>query len=499
MNKNLLFSFAFSLFAGTLFLQAQTKIGQDIDGKSQNSQTGSCLSLSADGKILAVGEYQSSLNGSGSGMVRIFQNNSGTWTQIGSDIVGKNPEQLGKSVSLSADGSIVAIGVPYYSGPIYEKQFAGGVLIMKNVSGTWTQIGYILGKNEYDNFGESVSLSADGNTVAVGTSSSSGNGIATDAGQVRVFQNVSGTWTQIGQDLNGEGFKEYFGRSVSLSADGKTIAVGAPLYDPEDFGAVKVYQIVDGVWTKIGLTIVGESTDYLSGNSVSISGDGTTVVVGCPRNSDYGNGNFNIGHARIYKNFSGDWYQIGSEIEGEAFADGSGANVSISYDGSIVAIGAPNNDGGGDSSGHTRIYQNIGNEWIKVGNDIDGEAVNDLSGSWVSLSADGKTVGIGAPYNDGTGILNSGHVRVYDISSTLKSNHFISNEIAVYPNPVKNDLYINLGQDIVLEKVDLYNNLGQFINSYTKNVINLSSLVSGIYFAEIYTDSGKITKKIIIE
>jgi len=54
---------------------------------------------------------------------------------------------------------------------------------------------------------------------------------------------------------------------------------------------------------------------------------------------------------------------------------------------------------------------------LKVGDDIDGEAANDQSGYSVSLSSDGTRVAIGAPFNDGNGS-NSGHVRVYEYSGT---------------------------------------------------------------------------------
>jgi hypothetical protein len=76
-----------------------------------------------------------------------------------------------------------------------------------------------------------------------------------------------------------------------------------------------------------------------------------------------------------------------------------------------VAIGAQGNDGTGSDAGHVRIYKNISGTWTQVGADIDGEAVNDESGISVSLSSDGSIVAIGAKYNDGTGS-NAGHVRV---------------------------------------------------------------------------------------
>ena len=94
--------------------------------------------------------------------------------------------------------------------------------------------------------------------------------------------------------------------------------------------------------------------------------------------------------------------------------DQIGRSVSLSSDGTTVAIGAPYNDGNGSNSGHVRIYAWNGatSAWEQQGADIDGEAAGDQSGRSVSLSSDGTTVAIGAIYNDGNGS-NSGHVRIY--------------------------------------------------------------------------------------
>ena len=111
--------------------------------------------------------------------------------------------------------------------------------------------------------------------------------------------------------------------------------------------------------------------------------------------------------------------QVGSDIDGEAEGDQSGISTSLSSDGTIVAIGANGNDDNGTDSGHVRLYEWDGTAWQQKGNDIDGEAANDLSGWSVSLSSDGTIVAIGAfGNNDGTG-LNSGHVRVYSTTTTL--------------------------------------------------------------------------------
>ncbi len=87
--------------------------------------------------------------------------------------------------------------------------------------------------------------------------------------------------------------------------------------------------------------------------------------------------------------------------------------MSLCSDGSIVAIGSRLNDGGGTDAGHVRVYEYSGSAWVQKGGDIDGEAAYDYSGHRVSLSSDGSIVAIGSRLNDDGGT-DAGHVRVYE-------------------------------------------------------------------------------------
>jgi hypothetical protein len=264
-----------------------------------------------------------------------------------------------------------------------------------------------------DRFGYSVSLSSDGNNVAVGAPLNDANG--GNAGHVRVYTWNGTDWIQKGVDIDGEVYGDWSGCSVSLSSDGNTVAIGAFFNDENGnyAGHVRVYNWNGTDWIQKGLDIDGESIGSQSGSSVSISSDGNTLAIGGPYNS--GNGN-SSGHVRIYNWAGTDWIQKGMDIDGEEMADHSGCSVSLSPEGNTVAIGAVFNDGNGSKSGQVRIYSWNGAAWIQKGLDIDGEAIDDQSGYSVSISDDGHTVAIGAPYNDGNGD-KSGQVRVYHYNS----------------------------------------------------------------------------------
>jgi len=474
----------------TITLYSQTQIGTDIDGEAEGDSSGISISLSSDGNTLAIGASRNDDSATNSGHVRVYNNINGVWTQIGADIDGEAPgDNSAESISLSADGNVVAIGAHRNDG---NGELSGHVRVYQNLLGVWTKIGNdIDGEAAGDQSGYSVSLSADGSVLAIGARYNDGNG--SNSGHVRIYQNISGVWTQIGTDIDGEAAGDYSGVSVSLSSSGNIVAIGAEGNDANGSasGHVRLYQNISGVWTQIGDDIDGEAEYNNSGASISLSTDGNIVAIG----AEYNNGNGSIsGHVRIYQNISGIWTQIGADIDGEAANDYSGISVSLSSEGSIVAIGANENDGNGSEAGHVRIYQNISGVWTQVGTDIDGEAAGDESGYSVSLSSDGSVVAIGAYANNSY----TGHTRVFDLSAILSLEvNEISKSFTIYPNPVNNFLQLQLSTNLEFNKATVFNYFGQFVLQSKATTIDIRNLSSGVYFLEVETNKGKGVKKII--
>ena len=210
---------------------------------------------------------------------------------------------------------------------------------------------------------------------------------------------------QLGCDIDGESLGDESGYSVSLSNDGSRVAIGAPKNDSNGSrsGQVRVYEYNGEIWAQVGDDIDGES----SGDE---SGDGSVVAIGASLNDQNGSSS---GHVRLYEYDGTNWVQLGDDIDGESSGDYSGQSVSLSDDGQIVAISAPHNDGNGNASGHVRVYQLLNASWIQLGEDIDGEESGDYSGLSISLNTQGRRLAIGSRHNDGANN-NSGHVRVYE-------------------------------------------------------------------------------------
>ena len=215
--------------------------------------------------------------------------------------------------------------------------------------------------------------------------------------------------TQLGQDIDGEGAGDISGL-VSLSSDGSRVAIGATLNGPyNSLGHVRIYDYNGSSWVQVGADIDGETLGGHTGY-VSISSDGSRVAVGAGQAAQSTRGQV------IIYDFNGTaWVKVGGNIVGESAGDRSGLDVSLSDDGTRVAIGAVSNSGNGTYSGHVRVfqYQVISGTatWTQLGADIDGEAARDYSGSQLSLSSDGSRVAIGAPFNDAgnSGSDNRGH------------------------------------------------------------------------------------------
>jgi hypothetical protein len=230
-----------------------------------NDKFGSTVALSANGSRLAVGAIDEASNARGidgaqgnndgpqSGAVYVFERDAvSAWRQeayvksSNSDV----GDQFGVAVALSGDGDTLAVGA------YYEDSNARGVgglesnnsapesgaayVFRRSAAGSWSQQAYLKASNTTrdDYFGGAVSLSGDGDTLAVGArledSSARGiGGLESDdgtqqAGAVYVFRRAGAAWSQSAYvKASNTGMFDSFGNVVALSGDGETLAVGA--------------------------------------------------------------------------------------------------------------------------------------------------------------------------------------------------------------------------------------------------------------------------------
>jgi hypothetical protein len=294
--------------------------------------------LSADGNTLAVGG--NNYNG-GQGATWIYTRSGSNWNTTGTRLTDTTATSAmqGTSVSLSADGSTLAVG-----GPGNNTGLGTTWIYATNGGFTYTQQAKLVGTGNtgYSNQGQSVSLSKDGNTLAVGGPHDNNN-----IGATWIFVRYSDqTWVQQGNPLVGYGYvlnpTVYQGYSVSLSADGNTLAVGGPA-DNSNIGAIWIFHRVDASWIQQGLKLVGNGAinspnPAQQGYSVSLSGNGNTLAAG-----GYTDNSF-LGATWIFVRSGSTWTQQGTKLVGSGTSGSSrqGCSVSLSADGNSLATGGYN-------------------------------------------------------------------------------------------------------------------------------------------------------------
>ena len=351
------------------------------------------------------------------GNVRVFTYANNVWTQRGATIYEEAADD-GFGKSVSLSSDGTVLAV---GAPFNDGNGdrSGHVRVYKYADSKWTQRGAdIDGGGEFHFFGSSVDLSSDGTVLAA---LASGEG-----GHVRVYQFSSNAWIQRGSDIDEETSNDfYYEPDISLSSDGTVLAVGAAANDGKNgnrSGHVRVFKFANSKWTQRGSDIDAAAAEDRFGCSVSLSSDGTIVAVGAPESFSSIPGS---GYVRVYKYDTNNaaWAQLGADIYGEAIYDQFGESVSLSSDGFVLAVGATENAGAttsGIGSGHVRVFKFANNAWTQLGADIDGEAAGDQSGWSVALSSDGFIVAVGARFNDGDSgsATGIGHVRVHQYTGT---------------------------------------------------------------------------------
>lgn len=305
---------------------------------------------------------------------------------------------FGWSVSINSPGRMIAIGAPG------ERGF-GRVHVYKfnELRNEWQPYGEaLLGDQLGGEFGNSTNISENGDHLVIGA-----RNYDEGRGRVSVHHFSKGAWVQRGSPISGLSPNDNLGNSVSISSNGKRIAVGAARENVagigEDVGVVRVFEFKEalGLWAPLGPPIHGEQAYEKFGFSVKLASTGDVVAIGAPfRHKRVNNqGDFEWGGAIIVFSFDiekDEWIPMGQPIGYTNAVERSGWSVDLSVSGSIIAVGCPVNDENGEASGQVRVYEFNSNpevrDWEQKGNSIQGQDLGSWFGNTVSLSSDGNKV-----------------------------------------------------------------------------------------------------------
>ena len=403
--------YVFARVAGAWVQQAYVK----ASNTGASDQFGGVLALSADGSTLAVGVLnedssamgingdQASNGARDSGAVYVFSRTGTTWAQqayIKASNTGVN-DQFGGAIALSGDGSTLAVsaraessGATGVDGDQTDNSAsgAGAVYVYSRTGATWSQHTYIKASNaaSMDLFGDSVALSDDGSTLAVGAYNEGSNAVGIDgdqandltsgAGAVYVFTRAGTTWLQSAYiKASNTDVNDMFGWALALSGDGTTLAVGVPYEDSnavgvngdqsanalQNPGAVYVFVNDAGTWSQQAyMKASNTGADAHFGATMAVASDGSTLAIGAPAERSLACG---IGGDQTADSFWGDlgavylFRRTGTAWSQEAYMKASntrggtafGVSLALSADASLLAVG-----GSGDSSNATGVGGN---------------------------------------------------------------------------------------------------------------------------------------------
>ena len=396
------------------------------DGEANYDQLGKSVSISGDGKTGVAG----SVNHDGAkGAIYVYDFTD--WvapTKLQASDKQSNDE-FGYSVAISNDGNTIAVGAPFSD--YYSYNNAGAVYIFTKSNGSWSQQDKLVTSDAYTNsfFGMSVAISHNGNLVVAGAP-----GDLTYAGSAYVFTRSGSTWSQeqklgVGGTVAEVGYDEA-GSSVSVSGDGLHIMVGAKYEDTTATNAGSIYY-----WTRpsSGANATmrqrfqhSDASQYDNAgklNSIEISGDGNTFVMGVEMertNADQNTVN-SRGAAYLFTRSGNTWTQRKRFLAYDGASwDYFGCSVSISNAGDRVIVGAQGEDGSSVwDSGSVYMYIRGSNNWqiafvYTPSFRASDAAQNDYLGGDISLSGNGYRFLVGANSTDHSNGTNRGSVYTFE-------------------------------------------------------------------------------------
>jgi len=351
---------------------------------------GYVVAVSADGQTVAVSAPYEDGSVSGgendnsnlsSGAVYVFTRTTSGWTQqayIKASNAGAN-DMFGWSLALSDSGDTLAVGAykedSNATGVNGNQNHdiatdSGAVYVFTRSGGNWTQQAYIKASNtaNADNFGRSLALSGNGDTLIVGAPNTDDGG--SNTGSAYVFTRNSGNWSQQAYlKASNAGVDDRFGWAVAISADGGTLAAGAHSEDSSatgingnqsdnsktDSGAVYVFTKTSGNWNQqayLKASNTGAGDEF--GKALALSANGNVLIVGAPQedsnstgiNGDEGNNQAaDSGAVYVFARSSGNWAQQAYvKASNTGAGDLFGTSVTVTADGRTMAASASGED-----------------------------------------------------------------------------------------------------------------------------------------------------------
>ncbi|MGA9855856.1 MAG: hypothetical protein WBR29_11335 [Gammaproteobacteria bacterium] len=386
------------------------------------------IALSSDGQTAVVAAAAALVSGVRAGKVYIYHFANGNWTlsQEIDDPVPAALDEFGWAVAISGDGKSVLIGSIE---PVNGQYYAGKAYLYALNNGSWSQ------EYEFDDpaatgldsfSSSSVALSGDGDTAVIGA-----YGTNASAGEAYVFQKMNGSWSLAASIPDPDATStDEFGSSVAITTDGNSILVGsnAAVGGNNYAGKVYLFTLNNGAWVQEHEfdDPAATKSDFFGLGNVALSGDGQTAVIGAH------GANSSDGEAYIFSKSNGTWMQvkaIADPDESTGFNDYFGSTVAVSENGTTALIGSQAAVGINSFAGKAYLYTLDNGQWTQT-KEFDDPAASAGAGfgyTGVALAADGEALFISAGATILNNIVDAGEVYLYQSPDDLS--------IALSPSP----------------------------------------------------------------
>lgn len=382
--------------------------------------------LSDDGKTALVGDGYATLGGnSDSGKVLFYSYTNGAWTETQEidDPAATASDYFGITVALSGDGQSALIA----SYGVAATPTNSGVAYLYTLSnGKWTLAHTFDDPNatsdDYFSYG-GVALSDDGKTAVITAGYETVNS-NTYSGEIYVFSDASGSWQSVFSATDPDAAaSDYFGLPAAISADGNSVVVGsdAAVSGATSAGKAYLYTLSNGHWTQAHEfdDPLAAVTDYFGYGGLALSQDGSTAVIGSYGAKQGSTANAGVGY--IYKETNGNWGTPTVIIDPDNnTADYFSYPLGVSLDGTKAYFGNEATVGSAAHAGKAYVYALGSSSWslLKEIDDPKG-AQDDYFSYGAALSGDGETLLSSAPYQTVNSLTDAGEVYAYQSQADL--------------------------------------------------------------------------------
>jgi hypothetical protein len=464
--------------------------GFNLPNDENPQRAGHAVSLSGNGNILAVG-------GPGARKVWVADISAGPgMPQIYGTALQLPGTGAGSSVDLDETGNNLVIGA------YRANTNRGEVYVYQRNGNTWTQRGQTLqGVNNNDEFGFDVSINNDGNTIAVGSKGwdTDPNNTTSEIGQTAIYDWDGSQWVQRGNAIEGSNILDQCGYAVSLSGNGNRIAVGYRASDLAFTGAgqVRVFDWTGTTWAQNGDPILGDDTDTYCGHSVGLSDDGAVLGVGLTRGSVIDPFGLWQGKAWIYEGacvgspspqsiqscgpytwIDGETYAASNNTATVVLQNASGCDSIVSLDLTITQVDAAIAQNGSLLSANN---PNATYQWVDCAN---GNAPINGATAQTFMGMTGGSYAVEVTENGCTSLSECVSILNVGVPDTA------AEQFGLFPNPVVDQLQISTSRTV--EHLDLFDLTGKYLIGNSKqNSLDLAAISSGTYLVRVTLSGGE--------